>query len=89
MDIYDKLGVTKVINGHATLTRLGGSLMPPEVLAAMTEAAQHFCDIDELHAKVEAKIAEWTQNPLLLSRLQPHPVRLSLCRRASLRAALP
>lgn len=62
MDIYDQLGVTKVINGYATLTRLGGSIMPPEVLAAMAEAAQHFVDIDELHAKVGAQIAEWTQN---------------------------
>jgi len=28
MDIYDKLGVRKVINGYATLTSLGGSIMP-------------------------------------------------------------
>ena len=39
MDIYDELGVRKIINGSATLTMLGGSLMPPEVLAAMAEAA--------------------------------------------------
>ena len=31
-DIYDDLGVTKLINGAATLTMLGGSLMPPEAL---------------------------------------------------------
>jgi D-glucosaminate-6-phosphate ammonia-lyase len=61
-DIYDDLGVTKVINGAATLTRLGGSLMPPEVLAAMAEAAQHFIDIDELHKKVGERIATWTRN---------------------------
>ena len=47
MDIYDELGVRKVINGYATLTRLGGSIMPPEVLEAMAEAARHFADIDE------------------------------------------
>ena len=35
MDVYDRLGVRKVVNGAATLTRLGGSLMPPEVLEAM------------------------------------------------------
>jgi hypothetical protein len=29
MDIYDQLGVRKIINGSATLTMLGGSLMPP------------------------------------------------------------
>jgi uncharacterized pyridoxal phosphate-dependent enzyme len=62
MDIYDELGVKKVINGYATLTALGGSIMPPEVLAAMAEAAQHFVDIDDLQAKVGAKIAEWTHN---------------------------
>jgi uncharacterized pyridoxal phosphate-dependent enzyme len=62
MDIYDDLGVTKVINGFATVTFLGGSLMPPEVVAAMAEAAQHFVDIDELQLKVGRRIAEWTHN---------------------------
>ncbi len=62
MDIYDELGVTKVINGAATLTRLGGSLMPPEVLAAMAEAAQHFVDMDELQQKVGERLAAWTKN---------------------------
>ncbi|RPJ51010.1 MAG: aminotransferase class V-fold PLP-dependent enzyme [Chloroflexi bacterium] len=62
MDIYDQLGVRKVINGGATLTMLGGSLMPPEVIAAMAEAAQHFVQIDELQEKVGKKIAEWTHN---------------------------
>ncbi len=62
MDIYDELGVRKIINGSATLTRLGGSLMPPEVIAAMAEAAQHFVDIDELQEKVGRRIAEWTHN---------------------------
>ena len=62
MDIYDELGVTKVVNGAATLTMLGGSLMPPEVLAAMAEAAQHFVDIDELQRKVGERIAAWTGN---------------------------
>jgi len=62
MDIYDELGVTKVINGAATLTRFGGSLMPPEVLAAMSEAARHFVNMDELHRKVGERIAAWTHN---------------------------
>jgi D-glucosaminate-6-phosphate ammonia-lyase len=62
MDIYDQLGVRKVINGSATLTMLGGSLMPPQVLAAMAEAAQFFVNIDELQDKVGRKIAEWTHN---------------------------
>ena len=62
MDIYDELGVRKVINGNATLTMLGGSLMPPEVTTAMTEAAQNFIDIDELQARAGEKIAAWTHN---------------------------
>lgn len=62
MDIYDELGVRKIINGSATLTMLGGSLMPPEVTAAMTEAAQHFVNLDELQEKAGRKIAEWTHN---------------------------
>ncbi|MCU0520366.1 MAG: aminotransferase class V-fold PLP-dependent enzyme [Anaerolineae bacterium] len=62
MDIYDELGVTKIVNGAATLTQFGGSLMRPEVLAAMAEAAQHFVDIDELQQKVGERIAEWTRN---------------------------
>jgi D-glucosaminate-6-phosphate ammonia-lyase len=62
MDIYDELGVKKIINGNATLTILGGSLMPAEVTAAMVEASQYFVDIDELQAKVGQKIAQWTHN---------------------------
>ncbi len=62
MDIYDELGVAKVINGHATVTFLGGSLMPDVVLKKMTEAARHFVDIDELQRNVGARIAEWTHN---------------------------
>ncbi|MGE5223719.1 MAG: aminotransferase class V-fold PLP-dependent enzyme [Omnitrophica WOR_2 bacterium] len=62
MDIYDELGVRKIINGTATLTSLGGSLMPPQVLEAMAEASRHFVDIDELQEKVGKKIAEWTHN---------------------------
>jgi len=62
MGIYDELGVRTVINGYATLTSLGGSIMPPEVLAAMAEAAQHFVDIDDLQTKVGARIAAWTHN---------------------------
>ncbi len=62
MDIYAELGVRKVINGNATLTMLGGSLMPPVVLEAMQAAAQHFVNIDELQDKAGRKIAEWTHN---------------------------
>ncbi len=39
MGMYEQLGVRRVINADATLTRLGGSLMPSDVLDAMREAA--------------------------------------------------
>ena len=38
-DVYARLGVKRRINAAATLTRLGGSLMSPEALDAMREAA--------------------------------------------------
>jgi len=62
MDIYDELGVRKIINGYATLTSLGGSIMPDEVMAAMAEASRYFVSIDELQEKAGRKIAEWTHN---------------------------
>ena len=55
--VYAKLGIRPVINGMGTYTVLGGSLMPPEVLKAMSEAARHFVAIPELQAKVGARIA--------------------------------
>jgi len=62
MDVYDELGVKRIINGNATLTRLGGSIMPEEVLRAMTEAAKSFVDMDELQRKVGERIARLTRN---------------------------
>ncbi len=62
MDIYEELGVRKIINGSATLTMLGGSVMPPQVLDAMAQASRYFVDIDELQEKAGKKIAEWTHN---------------------------
>lgn len=60
MDVYERLGVRKRINGAGLLTRLGGSLMPPEVLSAMVEAAGSFVDIAELQARASAAIAAAT-----------------------------
>jgi D-glucosaminate-6-phosphate ammonia-lyase len=62
MSIYDELGVRPVINASATLTRLGGSIMPPEVVAAMVEASKHFINLDELQRAVGEKLAELTHN---------------------------
>jgi L-seryl-tRNA(Ser) seleniumtransferase len=62
MSIYDELGVRPVINASATLTRLGGSIMPPEVVAAMVEASKHFVNLDDLQRAVGEKLAELTHN---------------------------
>jgi D-glucosaminate-6-phosphate ammonia-lyase len=60
--IYRELGVEPIINGNATLTMLGGSLMPPEVLSAMREAAECFVDLVELQGEVGRQIAALTRN---------------------------
>ena len=62
MHIYERLGVTRVINALATVTRLGGSIMPPEVVEAMREASRHFVDIRELLDKSGEYIADLTNN---------------------------
>jgi L-seryl-tRNA(Ser) seleniumtransferase len=40
------------------VTVLGGSLMPPEVVAAWADAAKHFVNLLELHDKVGERIAQ-------------------------------
>jgi uncharacterized pyridoxal phosphate-dependent enzyme len=55
--VYARLGIKPVINGQGTYTTLGGSLMPPEVLAAMADAARAFVSIPELQEKTGARIA--------------------------------
>jgi L-seryl-tRNA(Ser) seleniumtransferase len=55
---YRDLGVRPFINAAGTITKLGGSRMPPEVLAAMTAAAGAFVDLDELHLRAGRALAE-------------------------------
>ena len=57
MDIYDKLGVRKVINAWGTITAIGGSLMPPEAYQAIVEAGRSFVFLDELQRKAGEYIA--------------------------------
>ena len=56
--VYEAIGVKHVINATGTMTTLGGSLMPPEVVAAWAEAAKHFVDLFELQNKVGERIAK-------------------------------
>lgn len=62
MNVYEKLGVRTLINAVDTFTSIGGSRMPPEVVAAMAEASRHFVPIDELHEKVGERLATLTRN---------------------------
>jgi L-seryl-tRNA(Ser) seleniumtransferase len=62
MSIYDELGVRTLINASANITRIGGSIMPPEVIEAMREASKHFVNLDELQRAVGNKLAELTHN---------------------------
>lgn len=57
-----ELGLRPVINASATLTRLGGSLMPPSVVEAMVAGARSFVDVPALQRAVGRRIAELTHN---------------------------
>ncbi|TAK22167.1 MAG: aminotransferase class V-fold PLP-dependent enzyme [Chloroflexota bacterium] len=61
-DIYSDLGLRRVINAAATLTRLGGSLMPRPVLDAMMAAARSYIDLPELQRRAGEKLARMTRN---------------------------
>jgi uncharacterized pyridoxal phosphate-dependent enzyme len=62
MSVYERLGMRRVINADATLTRLGGSPMPAHVLDAMREAAGSFVDMYELQQVVGKRLADLTGN---------------------------
>ncbi|MSP98140.1 MAG: aminotransferase class V-fold PLP-dependent enzyme [Betaproteobacteria bacterium] len=58
--VYAALGLKRRINAAGTLTRLGGALMAPEVVAAMAAAATQSVDIAELQAAASRSIARIT-----------------------------
>ncbi|MBU6152604.1 MAG: hypothetical protein KGR25_14220 [Chloroflexi bacterium] len=60
--LISRLGVSPVINGIGTVTKLGGSLMPPPVLDAMRDAASAYVPLDQLQTAVGRRIAELTRN---------------------------
>lgn len=62
MPILQKLGLRPIINASATLTKLGGSVMPPEVVEAMVDASRAYVDVHEMQRRVGQRIAELTRN---------------------------
>ena len=56
--VYTRIGVRPLINGMGTVTVLGGSIMPPEVVRAMEEAGRYFVYLPDLQKKAGARIAE-------------------------------
>ena len=60
MSIYDELGVKRVINAWGTITAIGGSIMPREVVEAWVEASKSHVNMDELHKRAGEIIAEIT-----------------------------
>jgi uncharacterized pyridoxal phosphate-dependent enzyme len=60
-DIYRSIGVRPLVNARGTFTIISGSLMLPEVRAAMTAAAQQYVHLDELAEAIGARLAELTK----------------------------
>lgn len=57
-DVLGELGVRTFINAAGTFTAMSGSLMAPEVMAAMQAASRKFAKLDDLHNAVGKRIAE-------------------------------
>ncbi len=60
LDPYRALGVRPFINLCSVRTLHGGSLMLPQVRAAMAQASQEFVNLDELMEAAGARLAELT-----------------------------
>ena len=58
MGVYERLGVKTRINAIGNGTGIGGSVMRPEVLAAMEEASHSFVRLGELLEKAGERVAE-------------------------------
>jgi len=62
-DIYAELGVTPLVNINGTVTVIGGSVMPPEVMELMRRGNEHFVLIDELEIAAGKFIANLCKSP--------------------------
>ncbi|HLV87536.1 MAG TPA: aminotransferase class V-fold PLP-dependent enzyme [Candidatus Sulfotelmatobacter sp.] len=62
-DIYAELGVTPLVNINGTVTVIGGSVMPAEVMELIRQGNQHFVLIDELEVAAGKFIAKLCKAP--------------------------
>lgn len=60
MSIYERFGVTPIINASGSVTRLGGAPMPAAVLRAFQDAAGESVSLEQLQAAASRRIAETT-----------------------------
>ena len=59
-DIYQSIGVRPIVNARGTYTIISGSVMLPEVRAALDAAAQHYVHLDELADAIGGRLATLT-----------------------------
>src|SRR5688572_19369821 len=59
-DVYRAIGVKPLVNARGTFTIISGSLMLPEVRAAMDAAARQYVHLDELAEALGARLATLT-----------------------------
>ncbi len=60
MNVIERFGLREVINVTGTMTAIGASSVPPEVVAAMVDVLPRFVDIDHLQARASEVIARVT-----------------------------
>ena len=56
--IYSDLGIDPIINAIGSVTLLGGSTQPPEVVEAMQSAQDMYVPMDELEEKAGGYLAD-------------------------------
>jgi len=61
-DIYKELNISRVINAFEAVTLYGGSIMRPEVRAAMANATEGYYHVPSLNKAISQKIAKLTGN---------------------------
>ena len=57
MDLYEKYGLTRVVNGCGKMTHLAGAAVLPELVPQVTAALPCFFDLDELQERAGEVIA--------------------------------